>query len=306
MIKTPMDVLSDHPIRRTKQQKQAFRASVQSWLEEQGYTVTEEPGRGRGRNVVFGDPETARFLICAHYDTPAASWEPQLQMPCSPFLNALCQILNAVVALIPAAAGGVAAYFLSHDPRIAYLVLAVLALLRPVMMLFGPANRHNANANTSGVVALLETAASMPPILRRRVCFVLLDGGEPAMSGSSAHRKHHFFASKYQTVIDLNCVGDGDTMMFFPGKALRGDPNLLHLERRCGAKSVSVWKKRRNAWVSDYVNFPRSVGVAALRKGKLGYRLGRTRTRRDTVLDHTNINILRACLISYISSPAAE
>ena len=125
------------------------------------------------------------------------------------------------------------------------------------------------------------------------------------MAGSAAHRKAHFLASGYQTVIDLNSVGDGDVLMFFPGKGLKADGNLLCLERRCGPKSVAVWKKR-SAWVSDHLNFPRSVAVAALRRGKLGHWLGRTHTCRDTVLDYTNVNILRACLITYISSPAAE
>ena len=304
MIDTPMDVLKNHPVRRTMKQKKAFRASVQSYLERQGYSVREE-GRGKVKNLVFGDPETARFLITAHYDTPAAAWDPQIQMPCNRFLNGLCQSFNALVGLIPALGAGVLAWFLSHDLHMAACALAVLAILRPVLMLFGPANRRNANGNTSGVVALLETAASMPQNLRSRVCFVLLDRGEPDMAGSAAHRKAHFLASRYQTVIDLNCVGDGDTVMFFPGREMKGDANLLCLERRCGPKSVSVWKKP-SAWVSDHLNFPRSVGVAALRRGKLGYWLGRTHTFRDTVLDYTNVNILRACLITYISSPAAE
>ena len=44
----------------------------------------------------------------------------------------------------------------------------------------------------------------------------------------------------------------------------------------------------------------------ALRRGKLGYCLGRTRTIRDKKLEYTNVNILRACLITYIGSHAAE
>lgn len=304
MIETPMDVLKNHPIRRTRKQKQAFRAAVQLYLERQGYSVRTE-GRGNVKNLVFGDPETARFLLTAHYDTPAILWEPHLQMPCNPFWNGLCHVFNALVGLLPALAGGVLACILSRSVYVGACVLAALVILRPILMLFGLPNRHNANGNTSGVVTLLETAASMPRNLRDRVCFVLLDRGEPAMAGSAAHRKAHFPASNCQTVIDLNCVGDGDTLMLFPGKALREDVNLLCLARRCGPKSVAVWQKR-SAWVSDHRNFPRSVGVTALRQGKLGYRLGRTNTFRDTVLDHTNINILRACLITYISSPAAE
>ena len=304
MIATPMDVLKNHPVRRTAKQKQAFRVSVQSYLQGHGYSVRTE-GRGSVKNLIAGDPETARFLITAHYDTPAAAWEPHLLMPCNRVWNAMCQLFNAIVGLVPAVAAGLLAYLAGRSFIAAVLAMAVLVILRPVWMLFGPASRHNANGNTSGVVALLETAASMPRNLRSRVCFVLLDRGEPDMAGSAAHRKAHFLASRYQTVIDLNSVGDGDVLIFFPGEELKHEGNLLCLERRCGPRTVAVWKKR-SAWVSDHLNFPRSVGVAALHKGKFGYWLGRTHTCRDTVLDYTNVNILRACLITYISSPAAE
>ena len=173
-------------------------------------------------------------------------------------------------------------------------------------MAFGIPNPRNANDNTSGVIALLEIATSMPQNLRNRICFVLFDKEQVAMLGSAAHRRKHPTASKIQTVVNLNCVGDGDTIMFFPNKAMAEDVNLLCLERACGNKTVKIHRKGWASCVSDHVGFERGVGVMALRRGKLGYWLGRIRTIRDKNLEYTNVNILRACLITYIGSHAAE
>ena len=76
--------------------------------------------------------------------------------------------------------------------------------------------------------------------------------------------------------------------------------------RRIGDKTVKIHRKGRASCVSDHVGFERGVGVMALHRGKLGYWLGRTRTIRDKNLEYTNVNILRACLITYIGSHAAE
>ena len=306
MIETPMDVPRDHPVRRSRKQKKNFRAAVRSYAEGLGYQVTEEKGRGNVRNLILGDPDTARFLITAHYDTPAALWGVNLLMPCSAVMFVLSQLFNALILMLPAALIGYAAWDVTRDPLTAYLTLSAAVIFSVLLMFIGPSNRRNANGNTSGVVALLETAASMPQQLRRRVCFVLFDAAVPAMAGSSEHFRLHKFNAKRQTVINLDCVGDGDEIVFFPSEPVRRDVNLMCMERKCGPKAVRIHGKRFQGFSSDHVNFPRSVGVMALRRGKLGPWLTRTHTFRDTVLDYTNINILRACLTSYISGPAAE
>ena len=306
MIETPMDILKEFPVRKTRKQKKLFRESIQSYAEKLGYQVTVEAVNSDSRNIVIGDPETARYLITAHYDTASGLWCPNWMVPTNPLMHVVCLLLNTVVLMLPAFALGAVAAWFTRDPFLTHLILLVGMVCSILLMAFGPANRHNANSNTSGVVALLETAVSMPRNLRRRVCFVLLDREERGMQGAVGYRKKHYFASKYQTVLDLSCVGDGETILLVPSTAMRSDVNLLCLERKCGDREVKVWKKKYFAWSSSHRLFPRSVAVAALHRGKLGYWLKGARTRRDTVLDYTNINILRACLISYISSPAAE
>ena len=73
MIESPMDVLAQFPVRKTKKQKQAFRDAVQSYVKALGYDVTVEK-KSRAHNVVIGDPVNAKYLVTAHYDTPATSF----------------------------------------------------------------------------------------------------------------------------------------------------------------------------------------------------------------------------------------
>ena len=306
MIETPMDVLRDFPVRNRKGQKRRFIEAVQSYARHLDYDTRVESEKMGVRNVVIGDPETARFLITAHYDTPAMLWCPNLIMPCNPFLNAICQIINCIILMLPAFAIGGGVWYATRDAGTAYLALTGAAVVSVLLMMFGLPNPRNANYNTSGVIALLEIAASMPANLRSRVCFVLFDREQVTMAGSRAYQKRHRAALSFQTVANLNCVGDGDTITFFPSKDLAEDVNLLCLERNCGSKLVKIHRSRRFKCVSDHSGFKRGVGVMALRRGLLGYWIAHTRTIFDKTLEYTNINILRACLISYISSHTAE
>ena len=71
MIINPMDVLAQFPIRKTAEQKKAFREQAQPFFEKLGYAVKVEKGSFGAQNVVIGDPDHAKYLVTAHYDTPA-------------------------------------------------------------------------------------------------------------------------------------------------------------------------------------------------------------------------------------------
>ena len=85
-MNSSFSLLSRFPIRKTKEQKQAFLDAVQSELHRQGYACKVENGRFGCRNLVAGDPESARYLVTAHYDTCARLPFPNLCTPCNPVL----------------------------------------------------------------------------------------------------------------------------------------------------------------------------------------------------------------------------
>ena len=57
---------------------------------------------------------------------------------------------------------------------------------------------------------------------------------------------------------------------------------------------------------SDQMMFPYGVGICALKKSKVGLYVDKIHTSRDTILEETNVNLLRAALTSYICCDAAQ
>lgn len=310
MLTTPMDILNQFPVRKSKAQKEKFRAAVQSYASDFGYPVKEEKGSFGCRNLILGDPETAQFLVTAHYDTCARLPVPNLITPCDfwPFLG--CQLLLALVMLLPPAVPGGLVGWLTGGFEWGYLAWYVLFWVWLALLLFGPANKHNANDNTSGVVTLLEIAKTLPENQRHKVCFVLFDLEEAGLIGSASYRKAHKGATDKQLVLNLDCVGDGDHIRMFPTKMLKKDrKKLTSLYKACGyfgKKDVLVQEKGFSLYPSDQANFPYGVGICALRKKKKTLYLSRIHTSRDTILEETNINILRAAIISCITCSAAQ
>lgn len=327
MIQTPMDVLHQFPVRKTKRQKQAFRDAVTEYAQSLGYTCKIERKSLSCQNILFGDPEKASYLVTAHYDTCAAMPFPNFLTPCSLFGFALCQAAQLLLIAITAIAlsyaeSAVIAGFIAllgknmGDGWILFIGLVAPSLIWlnvlfvVLWLLIGPANKSNVNDNTSGVVTLLEIMRTLPENQRHKVCFVLFDLEEAGLMGSSFYRSQHRKASDSQIVLNLDCVGDGDYLMMFPTKAMKKDrKKLTSLYRACGyfgKKSLTVREKGFAIYPSDQMVFPYGVGICALRKNKFGLYIGRIHTSKDTILEETNVNILRAALTSYICCDAAQ
>lgn len=302
----PMDVAAEFPVRKTGKQKRAFREAVRMYVSSLGYPVRVEKGRFGSRNIVIGDPEWAEYLVTAHYDTCARLPFPNFITPCNlaVFLGFQTLIALGLIALALLAFLAVALTF--HSPAAGEIACYAMVAL----MLVGPANSSNANDNTSGVVTVLEIARTLPKEHRGKVCFVLFDLEEAGLIGSSSYRAAHRMQTDRQIVLNLDCVGDGDQMRMFPTARLRKDrKRLTRLYAACGyygRKSLVVHEKGIGIYPSDQKSFPYGVGICALRRGKLGLYISRIHTPKDTVLDQTNINFLRAALVTLLCRPTEQ
>ena len=308
MLNEPMDILKHHPIRKTKEQKEAFRRDVLSLIREFGYDGKVEIEKNKAHNVVFGDPERAKYLISAHYDTPVTIGIPNVCTPCNGFLAGLRYL---VAVAFGAGCSGGAALLIQAGMMIPGIALILLLLCDLWLLRFAPANVNNANDNTSGVVTLLEIARSLPESHREKVCFVLFDLEERGLKGSAAYRKSHKEATEKQILLNLDCVGDGDHILLMPTKKLRKDTafvgKLKYIGGWFGKKQILTIQKGFCKYNSDHKNFPLAVGISAFhkRKGK-GFVLDKIHTKRDTNLEITNVNLLRAALITLISGDAVN
>lgn len=311
MLNEPMDILNIHPIRKTKDQKEAFRADVQAYVKELGYECTLEEAKFGAQNIVIGDPKTAKYLVTAHYDTPASIGLPNILTPCNLLTFILWQVLLIGGLLLISVGVGYLVWFATYWKPLAMLAAYVLYFGILILMLVGPANKSNVNDNSSGVVTALEIARTMPLMHRDKVCFVLFDLEEAGLVGSSAYRKAHKAETENQIVLNLDCVGDGDHIIFFPTKKAKQNAELMKNIRRLGGwfgkKQLLLKKDGFYTYPSDQRNFPVGIGIAAFHKTKfVGYYCDKIHTRKDTVLEETNVNLLRAALTTLICGDAVN
>ena len=299
MTETAKTVLTAYEVRKTKQQKEAFRTFLCEELEKLGYAPRVESGRSlvTSHNVVAGDPEKAKVLFTAHYDTCAVLPFPNFITPRNFFVYLLYQLAIAALFLVLAIVVEVC-LLLAFDPPLWVQLPVVYAVLAFCIwwILAGKANRHTANDNTSGVVTLLEIAAALPTELRDTVCFVWFDNEEAGLFGSSAFAAAHRRVKADTLVLNFDCVGDGDHLQFFPGRTVKKETDTLsRLEESFlseGKKAVEV-VRGFSLYPSDQARFRRGVGIAALKKAPvIGYYMDRIHTRRDTVLEEENVQLL--------------
>lgn len=225
-------ILREFPVRRKPSEKEKFRLWLMGTLRELGYDPKlqsrETPLQFGGNivNVVAGDPEKAKLILVAHFDTGIRSLLPPLYMPTRPLTAFLYAALTPALVLLGSFVLSFALTFPFNAPYLTlplFLVLIVTALL---YLRFGPSEPRNLNDNTSGVAALLETAAALTPRYRANVAFAFLDGGFAGMLGAKGFRAR-YPSAKERTVINVSCVAEGGELLILPNKYSRWNGEVL-------------------------------------------------------------------------------
>ena len=85
-------IFANHEIRKSRQQKTYFIDWVSEYVKAKGYDVKIEKGSFRSRNIVIGDPDKAKVIFTAHYDTCAAMPLPSPTYPKPSFVPAVTPI----------------------------------------------------------------------------------------------------------------------------------------------------------------------------------------------------------------------
>ncbi len=296
MTSIAQKLMEEFQIRKSKKQKRAFRAWVRETLEKEGYSVTEEKGNF-STNVIAGDPDTAKVIFTAHYDTCAVLPVPNFITPRNFFLYLLYQLFLCAIIFGCTFGSEFALLALWDDCPLwaAMLIVYVVMGFFCWWLIDGPANKHTANDNTSGVLTLLETALALPAEQRDKAAFVFFDNEEKGLFGSTAFAGKHKKVKKNTLLLNFDCVSDGDFLHFFPAKKVLKDEETVERLRSAfqpsGEKTVTVAK---GVYPSDQKCFARGVGVCALKHSRFcGYYMDRIHTNKDTVLDERNIALLR-------------
>ena len=304
-------LLEKYQVRRTKKQKEDFLFWAKAAVHAAGFPCEEEfikGGIGGGsRNLIAGDPEKAKVIFTAHYDTCAWMPFPNLVYPQNKVMTFLAQM--PLVLLLVALSFGAA--WLAYGPlgragAVAVWYIVYFALF--ALVFFGPANPHTANDNTSGVAALLEIMAALPPERKRDTAFIFFDNEEYGKVGSKAYAKKHPDIAKGKVLLNLDCVGDGDDFLIVAPK--EPDEKLTALlqavfQDENGKRAVHCSAKNTN-YNSDQKSFPNGVAAAACRKDRFGWHIPRIHTRRDVICEESNIRYITACAVKLANSASSK
>lgn len=242
------------------------------------------------------------MIYTAHYDTCATLPFPNFITPKNFIIYILFQI-GLVIALIASLFIITILLFLFKVPYPLEIIEVILWAIM-ALMLFGPANKHTANDNTSGITVIIDTINSLPDELKENAAFILFDLEEAGLIGSISYRLKHNKALKNKLLINFDCVSDGNNILIkVKRKAKTYIPAIKAAFKSNDNYSIGI-ATRRVFYPSDQELFPCGVAVAALRKTKLFkiQYMNRIHTKRDVIYNEENINYLVNCSIALLNN----
>ncbi len=296
MTHTTKEIFEKYQVRKTKKQKRLFAKYATATANSYGYSARIDNVSMKCRNIIIGDPGKAKVVYTAHYDTAPVLPFPNFITPKCIWIYLAYQLLiTAAVLAIPLHIPTIASLFSSHPLTglISWTVSLTLMCITLALMMKGPANKHTANDNTSGVTVIFDIMQRIPEDKKQDVAFILFDLEEMGLVGSSAYFSRNKRAMKKKLVVNFDCVSDGDNLLFAVKRKARPYAQMLAEAFKAECKySVDVATKGV-FYPSDQKSFPVGVGVAALKKSKKGLLyMDRIHTSKDTVYDEENIEFL--------------
>jgi hypothetical protein len=299
---TPLSrtIFDNYQVRKSKKQKQAFIALLKEQYPE---LIVQEGGFPKCRNLIIGDIEKAKIVLTAHYDTCARLPFPNFIAPKNPLLS----ILYSIMMVMPMIAvilflNWLLRYFILDYQLVYWLTLACYFVLM-FLLIAGPANKHTANDNTSGVIGLCELLGVLTANERSKVAFVFFDHEETGLVGSSVFRAKYKKQIKGKLLINLDCISDGDNILVCASKSARKEYG--ELLKNCflptDNKSIIFSNSEKTYYPSDQLGFKKTVAIAALKhKRFIGYYMDKIHTEADTVFDKENIKVICQSILKVI------
>lgn len=287
------EINSHFPVRRSDAEKLRFAEYVKEQIGE-GRVKVEQLEK-QHNNIIIGDLHKAKVVFTAHYDTPAASVVPNMMLPANKILavlvNCIYPVLLSLVCLFAALVLWAIIPVVPYEATaIIYAVLYLGVYYCTTRLL---PNKNNKNDNTSGVATVLSLAEK---INAEDIAFVLFDNEEKGLQGSKALNKKYKeeFASKL--VINLDCVGNGDQIIFaVKERAQEREEYKTLVEQidKTAGFDLHFIPFNKTASNSDHKSFPCSIGIMATKRGKIAkFYTDRIHTSKDTVALSENIYFL--------------
>ena len=302
MTELSQTILREYQVRKTKKQKDRFIRLLQAYFPQLQIESTRFP---KSRNLIIGNLDTAKVLLSAHYDTCARLPFPNFITPKKPLISILYSLLIVLPAIALIFVFSTILGFFVKDFWVAYIITLLMYGVIIWLMMAGPANKHNANDNTSGVITLLEIYDQLSDEAKEQVAFVFFDNEEKGVMGSGQFRHKHKNRIKDLLLINFDCVSDGDHFLFGVSKKANAKYHvgLARSYSSTDTKHVMLERLNKVYYPSDQAGFPVAVSVAALKYKKFpGYYMDRIHTKKDIVFDESNIAYLTQRTVQFVES----
>ncbi|MBQ8624457.1 MAG: M28 family peptidase [Oscillospiraceae bacterium] len=298
-------LVEQFPVRKNKKQKESFCEWAVNEANSLGYDAKTEWNTGNN-NVVVGNPETAATVFTAHYDTPPVMPVPNFITPKNILFYLIYQIGIVLVLLAICLGIGAAVEHFTNSREIGYDVGLLFYWLVLLLMLLGPANKNNVNDNTSGVASVFELMARIPAEQRGKVAFILFDNEEKGMRGSGAYAREHKVVKKEKLIINMDCVGEGENILFFTKKETRALPfyeKLVSAMQAQAGRNLLMNNMEGCIYPSDQSQFKHGIAVCACKKAKIiEYYCDKIHTNKDTVCEQENLDFIANGLAQFVST----
>lgn len=301
---TYLDFLNKHfPVRRSAEEKKEFRSYILSEAEKMGlHSSVETTLDGKNDNVIIGDPKSAKVVLTAHYDTPATSLFPNIMIPRNIPLFFAYQMLPVIVLLaIALSVSYLVGIVWLGDERAYMLTFLALYYGLFILMFRGFSNPKNYNDNTSGVATLMELMQSTKG---EDVAFIFFDNEEKGKKGSKAYFNDHKADMEKKLLINFDCVGNGETVVFIAKEEAEKTDEykaLMNSFAQNGEYTTEFYPMRGSESNSDYKNFPMGIGCMACKKTKGGMLYTPTiHTPKDTTVKNENIEYITDGIIRFL------
>ena len=296
---THLDNLNkNYPMRKSVDEKENFRKYILNILAKKGIEAKIERTKdGKNDNIVVGDPTTAKAVFTAHYDTPARSLFPNIMIPKSRVIFYAYQFVPIIFLLV---VSFTFAYIVGHviinDMRAYALsfLLAYYGLFFGIMRVFK--NKNNYNDNTSGVATVLSIIDKLSPEELNNVAFILFDNEEKGKKGSKAYFADHKEQMKDKFLVNFDCVGNGNNVIFIAQKDAINSEEYKILESSFSNKekfNLEFLTHKQADSNSDHKNFPKGVACVVCKKLNSGLLYTpNIHTNGDIVANNSNIEFI--------------
>lgn len=300
------------PIRRKDEEKGKFLEFLSGETEKMGLSGgVETTSDEKNKNFVVGNVEGARVVFTAHYDTPARSIFPNIMIPRNLPLFFSYQFLPVIfMLLVSLPISYLVGMVWLEDSRAYMLTFLALYYVLYFLMFRGPSNPKNYNDNTSGVATLLEIMRGLSAEEKGRVAFIFFDNEEKGKKGSKAYFKDHESVTKDKLVINFDCVGNGETVVFIAKEEAEKREEYKALKASFAPKgeyTTEFYPMRGSESNSDYKNFPLGVGCMACKRTRGGLLYTPAiHTPNDTIVKNENIDYITSGILAFLGDKKDE